>query len=848
MREIEVGDAFIGVVAQAPFESRSSSGVQNAFCTLQPLAFEDGQRTTPGDFPNRGLVWWMLADNAHRFAQPGRLVSFIVEQAPEYTADGPEKHLWQAKRTSVKPCTNEMVEILHVSSRDVQQQNDLVSTGSCAADHPPCPTALVRWRDHLYGPLPTSPERPDHAGDLVVRFAPPRPGSQVFRLPAAELDRVRDAGERVFEANVSRDSSARNRSDHAAVCSYELIPATVYRDLTRTAARVRLESDSAMLRRIAKDVLGWSRKERSSLKQLLERFEEELRHPRDDADAESAIGVLQRTRGRLEHNGQLAAEIADALIDSGFVDQALEDGIEERYRQHVESRTAKTTADIAERVASLRQELDTLVEQRNALDARIESESRMKRASLERELDEQRAAHDAKIAAQRAELEAEATNLRQRQREIEQRLDAATKRFVEARDDVVKDLLTLAPLLNAVEFRKDRSGDVDITEAPPSASPEPRNFKLRPYLENALADREITETEFFDRFEEHVRNSGYVYRRLDLVAFHVSAKVSDLTVLGGVSGTGKSSLPRLYSQALAGDFGAWDNRYRMVGVNPSWLDVGDLLGRVNVLDRRFLPSDSGLYDLLIHAHEEYRQHTRNSGLYVVCLDEMNLAQVEHYFSPFLQLLEAPADQRRLRCFAPESVSPDSDFAEWAELDLPPSLRFIGTVNFDETTRPLSRRVLDRVNLITLHPVPLSELDGGGEQRPAPRVSGPPVTHGRFQSWRKPGQAGPVAEVLDELREPLGRLGCPLSPRRYRGLCEFLASAPRELITPEEALDMQITQRLLPQVRGLFKQSARNALEDLRTLLDRHGKRYSNALRALDELCDTEDPWTQEPAE
>lgn len=847
MREIEVGDAFIGVVAQAPFESRSFSGVQNAFCTLQPLAFDDGQSTTPGDFPNRGLVWWMLTDNAHRFAQPGRLVSFIVERAPEHTADDPEKHLWQAKRTSVKPCTNEMVEILHVSSRDVQQQNDLVSTGSCAADHPPCATALVRWGDNLYGPLPTSPEGPDDAGDFVVRFAPPRPGRQVFRLQAAELDRVRDAGQRVFEVDVSRDSSMRNRREQAVVCSYELIPAAVYRELTRTAERVRLESDSAMLRRVAKDVLGWSRKERSSLKQLLEKFEEELKHPRDDADAESAIGVLQRTQARLEHNGQLAAEIAEALIGSGFVDQALEDGIEERYRQYVESRTAKTTADIAERVASLRQELDTLIERRNALDAEVESESRAKRASLKSELDEHRAAHDAKMAGQRAELEAERKNLRQRQQEIEQRLDAATKRFVDARDDVLKDLLTLAPLLNAVEFQTDRSRTADTAEAPPSASPEPRTFKLRPYLENALADREITETEFFDRFERHVRNSGYVYRRLDLVAFHVSVKVSDLTVLGGVSGTGKSSLPRLYAQALAGDVGAWDDRYRMVGVNPSWLDVGDLLGRVNVLDARFLPSDSGLYDLLIHAHEEYQRQTRNSGLYVVCLDEMNLAQVEHYFSPFLQLLEAPRDQRRLRCFAPASVSPDSDFAEWAELDLPPSLRFIGTVNFDETTRPLSRRVLDRINLITLHPVPLSELDAGGDQRPASPVSGPPVTHGRFESWRRPGQAGPVAEVLDELREPLRRLGCPLSPRRYRGLCEFLASA-RELITPEEALDMQITQRLLPQVRGLFRQSARDALEDLRTLLDAHGKRYSNALHALDELCDADDPWAQEPAE
>ena len=227
---------------------------------------------------------------------------------------------------------------------------------------------------------------------------------------------------------------------------------------------------------------------------------------------------------------------------------------------------------------------------------------------------------------------------------------------------------------------------------------------------------------------------------------------------------------------------------------------------------------------------------------------MNLAQVEHYFSPFLQLLEAPPDQRRLRCFARESVSPDSTFAKWDVVDLPPSLRFIGTVNFDETTRPLSLRVLDRVNLITLRPGRLSELDGSAAQGSAPPVSGPAVTHRRFESWRRPGQAGPVAELLDELREPLNKLGCPLSPRRYRGLCEFLASTPRELATPEEALDMQLRQRLLPQVRGLFRQTAQDALEDLRTLLAGHGQRYSGALGALDELRDAEEPWFKDGRE
>ena len=847
MRAIESGDCVIGVVAQAPFESPSLSGVHNAFCTLQPLAFEDGQHTEPNQFPNCGLVFWMLPGDAHRFAKPGRLVSFIVEPASTYSRDDPEKHLWQAQRTSVEPCTTALLEILTVpSSGAVSRQNDLVSVVSCTVDHPPCATVLVRWHDYLYGLLrPQFGER-NSAGEFSVGFATlPSSGLQVSRFPAAQLDSVYAANQRVFEVDVSLDTSLRNRS---LLCRYELIPATVYRDITRKAERVRLESDSAILRRVAKDILGWTRKERSGLIKLLATFEQELTHQHEYTDVESLTSVLRRTQGLLERNGELAAELADALIASGCVATTLQDGIMERYEVYVESRTAKTAADIEERLESQRQELAVLARRRDELDAAVQTESRQKRATLARELGEQQARHNGEMATQRAALEDDKNNLDRQRRVVEQLLAAVTERFVDAREEVIKELVTLAPLLNRIGFATERTGGADVADTPASSPVALQDFKLRPYVSMSLPDQEITELDFFERFAQHVQDSGYVYKRADLVAFHVSVKVSDLTVLGGVSGTGKSSLPRLYAQALAGDIGAWDDRYRMVGVNPSWLDVGDLLGRVNVLDARFLPSDSGLYDLLVHAHEEYSLQGRNSGLYIICLDEMNLAQVEHYFSPFLQLLEAPPDQRRLRCFARESVSPDSTFAKWDVVDLPPSLRFIGTVNFDETTRPLSLRVLDRVNLITLRPGRLSELDASAAQRSAPPVSGPAVTHRQFESWRRPGQAGPVAELLDELREPLKKLGCPLSPRRYRALCEFLASAPRELATPEEALDMQLTQRLLPQIRGLFRRTVQDALEDLRTLLAGYGQRYSGALGALDELRDAEDPWFQDGRE
>ena len=841
MREIKDGDSIIGVVSQVPFESPSPTGIHNAFCTLQPIALEDGGRTEPEQFPNCGLVWWMLVGIEHRFAQPGRLVSFTLELAPEFNRDAAEKHQYQVRRGSIKPSTTtEIVEILNVS-RAVSRQNDLVSVASCTVDHPPCDYVLVRWRDNLYGPLRTKLSEGSRSGEIVVGFTTAPSGPQALRLPASELDKMCDAGDRVFEVDVALDSLVRNRSDQAIVCSYELIPAAVYRQLTHSAEHVRLESDAAILRSVAKDLFGWNRKQRQELNRLLGQFGEELALRQEYSSIESVTGVLSRARSVLDGNETLAGELADALIASGVVDQAVEEGIDERFKNHVESRTAKIASDIQERVASEREKLKDLVRKRDE----FESALRTVRADFDRELDAERDRHRVEIEEERAALEREKEQLIRKRQAVEKQLEAVTARFVSARDDVVGDLLALAPFLNLVGFPV-RPETPPPTEAPALAPGGRQEFKLRRYLSKPLAGGEITEIEFFERFKRHVEASGFVYDRQDLATFHVSLKVSDLTVLGGVSGTGKSSLPRLYAQALAGDVCAWDDRFRMVGVNPSWLDVGDLLGRVNVLDACFLPSDSGLYDLLIHAHEEFERQKRNSGMYIVCLDEMNLAQVEHYFSPFLQALEAPPDHRQLRCFAPESVSADSDFARWATVSLPPSLRFVGTVNFDETTRPLSLRVLDRVNRIELSPSLLNTIDPSVDQSPAVPVMGPPVTHGVFESWRRPGQAGPVADLLDKLRHPLGALGCPLSPRRYRAVCQFLASAPAELLTPEEAFDMQITQRLLPQIRGLFRQAAQDAVDEIRSLLGRHGDLYSRSLRALDALRSADDPGLSEP--
>jgi len=344
----------------------------------------------------------------------------------------------------------------------------------------------------------------------------------------------------------------------------------------------------------------------------------------------------------------------------------------------------------------------------------------------------------------------------------------------------------------------------------------------------------------FERFCKHVEASGFKHRRLDLAAFHLSVKCNDLTILGGLPGTGKSSLPRLYAEALAGDeFDDGQRRYLHVGVSPSWLDMRDVLGHTNALDRCFQPAESGLYQHLVCAQEEEQQRGTDSRLYFVCLDEMNLAQVEHYFSGFIQALERPHGLREVRCFSPELVSAIDPFAAWPTLRLPRTVRFIGTVNFDETTRQLSQRVLDRANLIRLRPPHL--LDA---KDPAPtRATGPAVTLRNYRDWIDPSPRldRSLGELIDRLKEPLTRLGCPLNPRRFNAIRKFVGSAPPEVLKPEQALDLQIAQRVLPQVRNLFRPGAPEALEVIKKTLEAHPSGFPESLLSLEEMGDSDYP-------
>lgn len=121
-----------------------------------------------------------------------------------------------------------------------------------------------------------------------------------------------------------------------------------------------------------------------------------------------------------------------------------------------------------------------------------------------------------------------------------------------------------------------------------------------------------------------LKKDGLLYPQTLLRNFLALLRTRDLVVLAGDSGSGKTSLIRGVAKAIGGVC-------IVVPVKPNWTGPEDLLGYYNPIERSYQATR------FLLALQEAARSPRVP--YFICLDEMNLARVEHYFADFLSLLE-----------------------------------------------------------------------------------------------------------------------------------------------------------------------------------------------------------------
>lgn len=184
------------------------------------------------------------------------------------------------------------------------------------------------------------------------------------------------------------------------------------------------------------------------------------------------------------------------------------------------------------------------------------------------------------------------------------------------------------------------------------------------------------------------------YKEEDIAAFIAGLGATRLTILQGMSGTGKTSLPKIFTEAI---FGNCD----IIEIESSWRDKNELLGYYNEFSRIYTPKK--------FTQALYKAKLNPEKITFIVLDEMNLSRIEYYFSDFLSLMENEEDKREIKLLnvglyhaEEDELYPYLALTDGHTIKIPSNVWFIGTANRDESTFEISDKVYDRAHTMNFN--------------------------------------------------------------------------------------------------------------------------------------------------
>lgn len=316
---------------------------------------------------------------------------------------------------------------------------------------------------------------------------------------------------------------------------------------------------------------------------------------------------------------------------------------------------------------------------------------------------------------------------------------------------------------------------------------------------------EKTDDLIIKSMDYHSQKRNLFYNVKDFVNIHTALKCSSLVILSGLSGTGKSAIVDIYARALGiNNTGNPDeNRLLFIPVRPSWNDDSDLLGYVDLVHMVYRASDSGFVDFLVRAQKEENKNK----LFIVCFDEMNLARVEHYFRQFLSLLERPANQRELQLYDKQYSGRLYNSTEYPNrIKIGDNVKFIGTVNIDESTYHFSDKVLDRANVIQLDVLNYANMWTKTKYASLGNINWTIDDYNSITVTNSDEDMQLVHQLLWDIHTLLHSANSKygVGPRIVKSIEMYLWNLPKSGIgefSYSDGIDLQIAQRVLTKVRG-----------------------------------------------
>lgn len=199
-------------------------------------------------------------------------------------------------------------------------------------------------------------------------------------------------------------------------------------------------------------------------------------------------------------------------------------------------------------------------------------------------------------------------------------------------------------------------------------------------------DSDVNLKDLCDNFREYLAKEEGLFFDIETIrSFVAGLSASRLIILEGLSGTGKSSLARYFSEYIS-------EKSFFEPVQATWRDRTSILGYFNDFSKTYNETE--------FLKRLYEASFESNHVNIMVLDELNISRIEYYFADFLSILEYPVDEWKLRIMQLPYDFEAPMHLENGILEISSTTWFIGTANKDDSTYTITDKVYDRAITIS----------------------------------------------------------------------------------------------------------------------------------------------------